>query len=51
MALRLRIRSIATLVGVAGLLVARLAAEFGAFLRDEKSRWAKVVKEAGEKFE
>ncbi len=26
-------------------------AEFGAFIRDEKARWAKVVKESGEKFE
>jgi tripartite-type tricarboxylate transporter receptor subunit TctC len=26
-------------------------AEFGAFIRDEKSRWAKVVKDSGEKFE
>ncbi len=26
-------------------------AEFGAFIRDEKSRWAKVVRESGEKFE
>jgi tripartite-type tricarboxylate transporter receptor subunit TctC len=25
--------------------------EFGAFIRDEKARWAKVVKESGEKFE
>ena len=27
------------------------SAEFGAFIRDEKVRWAKVVKESGEKFE
>ncbi|MEO6566061.1 MAG: tripartite tricarboxylate transporter substrate binding protein [Casimicrobiaceae bacterium] len=26
-------------------------AEFGTFIRDEKARWAKVVKESGEKFE
>jgi tripartite-type tricarboxylate transporter receptor subunit TctC len=26
-------------------------AEFGVFIRDEKARWAKVVKESGEKFE
>lgn len=26
-------------------------AEFGAFIRDEKARWAKVVKESGAKFE
>lgn len=26
-------------------------AEFGTFVRDEKARWAKVVKESGEKFE
>jgi tripartite-type tricarboxylate transporter receptor subunit TctC len=26
-------------------------AQFGAFIRDEKARWAKVVKESGEKFE
>ena len=26
-------------------------AEFGAFIRDEKARWAKVVKDSGEKFE
>src|SRR6185295_9396288 len=26
-------------------------AEFGAFIREEKARWAKVVKESGEKFE
>jgi tripartite-type tricarboxylate transporter receptor subunit TctC len=26
-------------------------AEFGAFIRDEKARWAKVVRESGEKFE
>jgi tripartite-type tricarboxylate transporter receptor subunit TctC len=26
-------------------------AEFGAFIRDEKARWAKVVKESGETFE
>jgi tripartite-type tricarboxylate transporter receptor subunit TctC len=25
--------------------------QFGAFIRDEKARWAKVVKESGEKFE
>ena len=27
------------------------SAEFGAFIRDEKTRWAKVVKDSGEKFE
>jgi tripartite-type tricarboxylate transporter receptor subunit TctC len=27
------------------------SAQFGAFIRDEKARWAKVVKESGEKFE
>ena len=27
------------------------SAEFGAFIRDEKARWAKVVRESGEKFE
>ena len=27
------------------------SAEFGAFIRDEKARWAKVVKGSGEKFE
>jgi tripartite-type tricarboxylate transporter receptor subunit TctC len=27
------------------------SAEFGAFIRDEKARWAKVVKDSGEKFE
>ena len=26
-------------------------AEFGAFIRDEKTRWAKMVKDSGEKFE
>jgi hypothetical protein len=26
-------------------------AEFGAFIGDEKARWAKVVKDSGEKFE
>jgi tripartite-type tricarboxylate transporter receptor subunit TctC len=26
-------------------------ADFGAFIRDEKARWAKVVKDSGEKFE
>ncbi len=26
-------------------------AEFGAFIRDERARWAKVVRESGEKFE
>jgi tripartite-type tricarboxylate transporter receptor subunit TctC len=26
-------------------------AQFGAFIREEKARWAKVVKESGEKFE
>ncbi len=30
---------------------AQSPAEFGAFIRDEKARWAKVVKESGEKFE
>jgi tripartite-type tricarboxylate transporter receptor subunit TctC len=25
--------------------------QFGAFIREEKARWAKVVKESGEKFE
>jgi tripartite-type tricarboxylate transporter receptor subunit TctC len=27
------------------------AADFGAFIREEKARWAKVVKDSGEKFE
>ena len=27
------------------------SAEFGAFIREEKARWAKVVKESGQKFE
>jgi tripartite-type tricarboxylate transporter receptor subunit TctC len=27
------------------------AAEFGAFIRDEKARWATVVKESGAKFD
>jgi tripartite-type tricarboxylate transporter receptor subunit TctC len=26
-------------------------AEFGAFIRSEKARWAKVVKDSGQKFE
>ncbi|MFM9999344.1 MAG: tripartite tricarboxylate transporter substrate-binding protein, partial [Burkholderiaceae bacterium] len=26
-------------------------ADFGAFIRDEKTRWAKVVKESGAKFD
>jgi tripartite-type tricarboxylate transporter receptor subunit TctC len=26
-------------------------AEFGTFIRDEKARWAKVVKDSGAKFE
>jgi tripartite-type tricarboxylate transporter receptor subunit TctC len=25
--------------------------QFGAFIRDEKARWAKVVKESGAKFD
>ncbi len=27
------------------------SAQFGEFIRDEKARWAKVVRESGEKFE
>ena len=27
------------------------AEQFGAFIRDEKARWAKVVKESGAKFD
>ena len=37
--------------GEGGEIVADTPEEFGAFIRDEKARWAKVVKESGEKFE
>jgi tripartite-type tricarboxylate transporter receptor subunit TctC len=32
-------------------LRAMTPAQFGSFIREEKARWAKVVKESGEKFE
>jgi tripartite-type tricarboxylate transporter receptor subunit TctC len=39
-------------LGAAGAEVRPMSpAEFGTFIRDEKARWAKVVKESGEKFE
>jgi tripartite-type tricarboxylate transporter receptor subunit TctC len=39
-------------LGAAGAEVRPMSpAEFGTYIRDEKARWAKVVKESGEKFE